>query len=251
MVLAKRRQLRPLLVPYVTAGYIANWLDVALRLATNGAVDALEIGLPFSDPVMDGPVIQRASAQALDRGARVDQLVAEIASVDCPVPIAVMAYANTAARVGWSQFAAQMTDAGVGGVILPDLPVDEAGLWCNAAAGVGLAAILLAAPTGSVPRWNQIGQASTGFVYAVGSVGVTGERAALDPRLDAMLATLRQVGSTPVLVGVGISTGEHASQAAAIADGVIVGSGLMRRLMDNDVEAVDEFVAVIRQGLDA
>jgi tryptophan synthase alpha chain len=239
-----------LLVPYVTAGYDESWLRSALALASSRDVDAIEIGLPFSDPVMDGPVIQRASVMALNRGTRVDAVLDTIVAHDWPVPVIAMAYTNTASRIGYEQFAAHVAAAHIGGVILADLPVDESATWRAAATDAGVASVFLAAPTSTPARWAQVRELSTGFIYGVGSVGVTGERALLDSRLGQMLEVLRASEAAPVLIGVGVSSAEHATAAAAIADGVIVGSGVMRRLLDEDVDAALAFVRDIRVGLD-
>ena len=249
---AKRDAGRKLLVPYVTGGLGADWTDVVRAVAEAGA-DAVEVGIPFSDPVMDGPTIQHASSRALADGATPDAVVAGLATVvpGLTVPVVVMTYVNVVLRPGPARFAPRLAEAGVAGVILPDLPVDELDDWAPAAEAAGLETILLAAPTTPPERLSVICARSRGWVYGVSVLGVTGERASLPPTAVEMGRRLKACTDKPVLLGVGVSTPEQAAEAAAAADGVIVGSAVVRRVLEGGGPAgAAEFVASLRAGLD-
>ena len=242
---------RRLLVPYVTGGLDDEWLDVVRAVAAAGA-DAIEVGIPFSDPVMDGPVIQEASVRALERGTTPDSVLAELADAEVGVPLVVMTYVNLVARAGYRRLASRLAEAGVAGAILPDLPLDEAGEWLEESAAAGVDAVLLAAPTSSDARIAEICAASNGFVYAVGLMGVTGERTELASSATTIATRLKRVTDTPVLVGVGVSTPAQAREVADVADGAVVGSALVRRLLDGvGPDGAGEFVASLRSALDA
>lgn len=237
------------LVPYVTGGLGADWTDVVRAVAAAGA-DAIEIGIPFSDPVMDGPVIQRASEQALAAGATPGAILSAASHVDVDVPLVAMTYYNIVFHAGHHRFARTLADAGISGAIIPDLPLDEAGDWLAEADAAGIEAILLAAPTTPDDRLRRICQASRGFVYAVGTMGVTGERSLLAASAAEMGARVKAVTDRPVLIGVGVSTPEQAVEASETADGVIVGSALVRRLLDGEgPDGARDFVASLRAAL--
>jgi tryptophan synthase alpha chain len=241
---------RSLLVPYVTGGLGAGWLDVMRAVADAGA-DAIEIGVPFSDPVMDGLTVQEASQRALDLGATPGKIIAEAAQLDVGVPLLVMIYYNLVAHAGVERFAAQLADARIDGAIVPDLPYDELDGWGDAADAVGVETVLLASPTTPDDRLRAICEGSRGFVYGVSLLGVTGERASLADHAAEMGRRLKATTDKPVLLGVGISTPEHAVAAARSADGVIVGSALVRRLLDGGgPEEAATFVAALRVALD-
>jgi tryptophan synthase alpha chain len=239
---------RKILVPYVT-GFVPGWTD-AIRAAVANGADAVEIGLPFSDPVMDGPIIQRASTIALQRGATTHAILDELRSVDVNVPLVVMCYYNTVFRAGHERFAAMARNAGVCGVIVPDLPLEESEAWCQAADREHLATVMLAAPTAPAERLPLIAARSRGFVYAVGLLGVTGERASLADSATTIARRVKDVTDLPVLVGVGVSDAAQAVQACSVADGVIQGAAVMRRLLDEGVDSVGSFVADVRRALD-
>jgi tryptophan synthase alpha chain len=248
---AARAEGRKLLVPYVTGGLGADWLEVVRALAAAGA-DAIEIGIPFSDPVMDGPVIQEASERALRAGATPRAIVSALSHAEVDVPLAVMTYANIVARSGYRRFARELAAAGVLGAIVPDLPLDEAGEWRSEADAAGVECVLLAAPTTPDGRLERICAASRGFVYAIGLLGVTGERSELAASALTIARRCRAVTDTPVLIGIGISTPEQAAAACAVADGVVVGSALVRRLLDGaGPEGAAGFVGELRAALDA
>lgn len=242
---------RKLLVPYVTGGLGSAWCDVVLAVADAGA-DAIEVGIPFSDPVMDGPTIQEASNRALQLGATPGGILRDLSRLDCPVPVAVMTYYNVVFRGGHTRVARSLADAGVAGAIVPDLPFDEAGEWVAAAEEAGVENVLLAAPTTPDDRLAAICERSRGFVYGVGLLGVTGERDALGTSASVMAKRLKAVTDKPVLIGLGVSTPEQAVEASREADGVIVGSALVRRLLaGGGPEEASSFVGSLRAALDA
>jgi tryptophan synthase alpha chain len=247
----RRQQGRKLLVPYVTGGLGHGWLEVVRACAAAGA-DAIEVGIPFSDPVMDGRTIQEASQRALEIGATPRSIIAELADLDVDVPIAVMTYYNPVHHMGHERFAQSLAGSGVDGAIVPDLPLDELDGWADAADGAGVETILLAAPTTSDERLVAICERSRGFVYGVALLGITGERSELAAEATEMGHRLKAVTDRPVLLGVGISNPDQAREAAAAADGVIVGSALVRRLLDaGGPEQAAAFVGELRAGLDA
>ena len=245
---ARRDSGAKLLIPYVTGGY-PGWQRAVEAAAAAGA-DAIEIGVPFSDPVMDGPVIQQASTAALDGGATPASVLAQARGLDTGVPHAVMTYYNLCHHQGHERFASALVEAGVSAAILADLPYVEAGPWLEAAEATGVEAVLLAAPTTPEHRLSELCEASRGFVYAVGLLGVTGERAALARTATEIAARCRDVTDRPVLTGVGIGSPAQAVEACKASDGVIIGSAVVRTLMSDGPEAVGELVAAYRTALD-
>ncbi len=239
------------LVVYVTGGLGDDWLHTARAVAAAGA-DAIEIGLPFSDPVMDGPTIQAANDLALNAGATPTGILDALRGADVGAPLAVMTYYNIAFRMGLQRFAESLVAADVSGCILPDLPLEEAGPWLEAAGAAGVEPILLAAPTAPDERLPDICAASRGFVYGVGLLGVTGVRSELAASAVEIASRLKPVTDLPVLVGVGIGTPEQAVEASAHGDGVVVGSAVVQRMVDGaGPEGVGELVASFRAALDA
>ena len=236
------------LVPYVTAGLEA--VDPALLRAIEGAgADALEIGIPFSDPVMDGPVIQEASQRSLARGTRPADAMGLVADAELRIPVLLMTYLNPVLAAGEETFLADAASAGVAGVIVPDLPVDEADDWREACGRAGVASVFLAAPATGEDRLRLIAEASEGFVYCVSTYGVTGARDVLAGASRDVVEALRSLTDKPLLVGVGISTPEIAAQACGFADGVVVGSSLVRTLLENSGDPAG-LVARFREGID-
>lgn len=241
------------LVPYVTGG-LDQWVDVVRAVAGAGA-DAVEVGIPFSDPVMDGPTIQEASQRALAAGTTPEAVIDELARLDAGVPLVVMTYYNPVVHMGHERFASALARAGVDAAIVPDLPLDEIDGWAAAAGAAGVETVLMAAPTTPEDRLARICERSRGFVYGVSLLGVTGERSALSDRAAEMGARLKAVTDRPVLLGVGVSSAEQAVEAARAADGVIVGSALVRRVLDagpsgGGPDAAAELVAELRRALD-
>jgi tryptophan synthase alpha chain len=217
----------------VTGGLAGVDAELLRGLEVAGA-DAIEVGIPFSDPVMDGPVIQEASRRALEEGATPSSVLGTIKEAGLEVPVAVMTYANPVWHAGHEAFLDACVDAGVSGVIVPDLPVDEAVDWTNACRRASVAPVFLAAPGTSDGRLRAIGETSRGFVYCVATYGVTGARDRLAETAAELVGRLRPLASRPLLVGVGIAEPSHAAQACAFADGVVVGSALVRPLLDGD-----------------
>ncbi len=240
-----------MLVPYVTGGLGADWINVIRAVADTGA-DACEVGIPFSDPVMDGPTIQAASERALAAGAEPPAIFDQLASVDAGIPLAVMTYYNLAFHMGHERFASSLAASGVAAAILPDLPLEEVGPWARAADEAGVETVLLAAPTAPDERLSLICERSRGFVYAVGLLGVTGERAELADSARLIAERLKTTTDLPVLVGVGISTPEQAVEVCEVADGVVVGSALIRTLLEGGgPEGARDLVGAFRAALDA
>ena len=235
------------LVPYITGGY-PGWQDAIRACAANGA-DAIEIGLPFSDPVMDGPIIQQASQKALQAGATPISILQEVRSLDVGIPLAVMCYYNAVFHAGHEQFAFALADSGVSGAIIPDLPLEESGPWCEAADAAGVETVMLAAPTAPDDRLPRVVARARGFVYSVGLLGVTGERAALELTATDLARRLKAITDVPVLVGVGVSNAQQAAQAVQVADGVIQGASVMRRLIESGADAVGEYIAEVRRAI--
>ncbi len=223
-------------VPYVTGGLDGVDADLLRGLAAAGA-DAIEVGIPFSDPVMDGGVIQEASRRALEAGTRPEDVLRTIHGANVDVPVAVMTYFNPVLRHGVSAFLEDVADAGVAGVIVPDLPVDEADDLAAACRSAGVAPVLLAAPGTSPERLRAIAGVAEGFVYCVATYGVTGEREALSGTAAQVVEALRPLTDLPLLVGVGIGSPDQAAEACRFADGVVVGSALVRHLLGGDRDA--------------
>jgi tryptophan synthase alpha chain len=242
---------RKLLVPYVTGGLGTDWAEIVRAVADAGA-DAIEIGVPFSDPVMDGPVIQEASELALRAGATPVTIFDELRTIDAGVPIAVMTYYNLAFHMGHQRFAESLAAAGVSAAILPDLPLEEVGPWATAADAAGVETVLLAAPTAPDERLPLVCARARGFVYAVGLLGVTGERDALASSSLVIARRLKAITDKPVLVGVGVSSAAQAVEVCAEADGVVIGSALMRRVLEGVGPAgAGAFIAEVRTALDS
>jgi len=241
---------KKLLVPYITGGVRDDWLDI-VRACVDAGADAIEIGFPFSDPVMDGPIIQAASVQALERGVTPTSLFEELANTSFEVPLAVMTYVNLVFRHGYDEFAASMKKAGISGAILPDLPKEAAAEWLVAAKAHDVEPVMLIAPNTPDDRLQSIVDVSRGFVYTIGMLGVTGERSELAASASKIGARVKAVAKIPVLIGIGISTPDQAAEASRAADGVIVGSALVRRIMDGESpQQIGEFMADLRAGLD-
>lgn len=239
---------RPALVAYLMAGYPDRAVSLAaLRAAARGGADVIELGVPYGDPLADGPVIAEAAAIAreqeggfgLTHALQIAEAFVRDPGVPQAPPLVVMTYLNPLMRFGLPQAAARMREAGVAGVIVPDMPPEAAAPWLRVADGIDT--VFLAAPTSTDERLAVVGSASRGFVYCVSTSGVTGERADLALGLAELVARVKARTALPVAVGFGVSTPEQAQQVAAVADGVIVGSAIVKR--QDDPAAVERFVA--------
>ena len=245
---AKRDAGRKLLLPYVTGGY-PGWEDAVRACAANGA-DGIEIGIPFSDPVMDGPVIQQASQVSLEAGTTPAGVLDRVPHLDVDIPLIAMTYYNLVHHPGPTKFASDLARAGVSAAILPDLPLEECAEWCAAADGAGVETVMLAAPTSPDDRLPRLVERARGFLYAVGLLGVTGERESLAATATELAGRLKAITDKPVLVGVGVSNAEQAYEATRVADGVIQGASVVRRLMESGPDAVGDYVAEVRTAID-
>jgi tryptophan synthase alpha chain len=249
---AARSAGRPILVTYVTGGIRDDWTDLLAAMIDAGA-DAVEIGLPFSDPMLDGPIIQRASAAAIARGATTAAILAQLGtSAGSDVPLIAMTYANHACRRGPASYCRELADAGIGGTIIPDLPLGEADDYLEAAAAAGLDATLMVTPATPDEQIRLIAGRSRGFLYVMSVMATTGPARERDDTSGwAVAARARRPTPRPVLIGFGIDTPCRAAAAARHADGVIVASALMRQVLDGaPVSDVSRAVADLRAALD-
>jgi tryptophan synthase alpha chain len=230
---------RAAVIGYLPGGFPDRQASVDLvRAMVAAGVDVVEVGIPYSDPVMDGPVICRAADVALAAGITTQDVLDVVAAVSGQgTAIMIMAYWNLIEQYGPARFAAELAGRGGAGVITPDLTVEEAGEWIPACDERGLAHVFLAAPSTSDDRLAVIANASTGFVYAASLMGVTGVRSAVSGEAEKLVTRLRAVTDRPVAVGLGVSTGEQAHEVAGYADGVIVGSAYVRRVLAADSPA--------------
>ncbi len=235
---------RAALMPYIMGGFLdLEASRAAGEACADAGADLIELGIPFSDPLADGPVIHEAGSHALAAGATLDGVLDVCASVSRRLPVVLMVYANVVLSDGPEAFAARAAAAGAAGLIVPDLPHDEAGALRAACDSHALDLVPLVAPTTTPERLAEIGAEARGFVYTVSLMGTTGERTELPPALPAVVKRVRTVTDVPVAVGFGVSTEEHARQVAAIADGVIVGSRVVRAAGEGGPDAVRELVA--------
>lgn len=242
---------RGALVGYLPVGFpdLDTSVEAAIAMARNG-VDVIEFGVPYSDPVMDGLVIQEATQTALARGFRLPQLFEAIRRVRAVVdtPILVMTYWNPVVQYGPERFAEDLRSAGGDGLITPDITPDAAGEWIAISERTGLDRVFLAAPSSSDERLELIARSTTGFVYTVSTMGITGERAELDAAARKLTDRLRVHGAALACVGIGVSTAEHVAAALDYADGAIVGTVFVRALRDRGVEGLAATVRELARG---
>lgn len=248
-----RGQGKTALITYVMAGYPDLETSQHLIPALAGAgADIIEIGIPFSDPLADGPVIQHAGEVALKNGTTTDIVLEMVRQVrgDIDIPLVLMTYYNVVLQQGLAAFAQKAADAGADGVIIADLPPEEGARWRKEAANAELATVFLMAPTSTDQRIKTVARTSTGFVYCVALLGVTGSGKGPAAGLGDILARARRLTKKPLAVGFGIATPEQASEAAKIADGVIIGSAILDKIsgkdMDRDVATVAAFVKELK-----
>jgi tryptophan synthase alpha chain len=225
---------RAALVGYLPAGFpdVAGSIE-ALRTMVDAGCDVIEVGLPYSDPVMDGPTIQAAAQQALEAGTRTADVIRVVEAVAATgTPTVVMTYWNPVERYGVDRFARDLANAGGAGLITPDLVPDEASGWIAAADEHGLDKVFLLAPSSTDERLRMTTDACRGFVYAAAVMGVTGARTTSSALAGPLVSRARAATDLPLGVGIGVSDGDQAAEVAAFADGVIVGSAFVRRLLD-------------------
>lgn len=251
-VIAERVQnARGALVGYLPAGFpdLDTSIDAAVALAENG-VDVIELGLPYSDPVMDGPVIQRATQAALAGGFRLRDGFTAVEAIRkrVDVPVLLMTYWNPVLQYGPERFANDLVSAGGAGLITPDLIPDEASLWIAESDRTGLDRVFLAAPSSTEDRLEQAIRESRGFVYAVSTMGITGARADVDVAARGLVSRLREHGATSTCVGLGISSSDQVAEVLEYADGAIVGSALVRALEEGGVAKVADVARQLAQG---
>ena len=241
---------RKLLVPYLMAGIPdRETFPDALR-AVSVHADAVEVGLPFSDPLMDGPVIAAAGERAIAAGVGPIEALELISTVEADTMRLAMTYYNPIHRVGEAEFCKRASKAGIDGLIVPDLPVEESASLRDVAAEEGLAWVPLVAPTSSPERVAKIAATCTGFLYAVSTLGVTGVRESLSERAARVVEVCRGATDLPVLVGIGVSDGAQALEATASADGVVIGTAVVSRVLEEGADAAEEFLRGVREALD-
>ena len=239
------------LMPYLMGGYpdVSTSVDAGLAAAEAGA-DLLELGVPFSDPLADGPVIHTAATEALSAGVRLHDVLGVARELSAQLPVVLMVYANPILARGPQRFVDEAAAAGVAGLIVPDLPHDEARELRATCEAAGLALVPLVAPSTTDARVAEIGADARGFVYTGSLAGTTGERDELPADIRDTVARVRAATDVPVAVGFGISTPDHVRQVAALADGVIVGSRVVRAVGEGGAAAVGELVRELGTGLE-
>jgi len=242
---------RKVFVGYLPVGYpdLETSIQAAITLARNG-VDIIELGPPYSDPVMDGAVIQEATTAALAAGFRTADLFTALRAITAAtdVPVLVMTYWNPVVQYGVDRYADDLLAAGGAGLITPDITPEVADEWIAASERTGLDRVFLAAPTSSDERLALVVRSSTGFVYTVSTMGITGERAELDRAARTLVGRLRAQGATRACVGIGISTPEQIAAVSEYADGAIVGTALVRALRDGGLDALAEVTRTLADG---
>ncbi len=247
-------QKRAALIAYVTAGDPSpDRTPQIVAALERGGVDLIELGVPFSDPIADGPVIQAGAERALKAGTTLRKVLEMARTIrkTSEIPILLFTYLNPAMRYGFENLGRDTKAAGIDGCLLTDLSVEEAAPYVESMRKAGLDTVFLAAPTSTPERLKLVAQFSTGFVYLVSRTGVTGERTALSNTLEPLLASMRTVTTLPLAAGFGISTPEQAGVVARVADGVVVGSALVRMIGENASDArLEAFARSLREGMD-
>ena len=237
-------------MPYLTAGYptLDGAREVGEAYVAAGA-DVIEIGVPFSDPLADGPTIQDTTTRALENGADLDYCLDLASGLSDRVPVVFLVYYNVIFARGTERFLELASDAGVSGLVIPDLPIDEVGEFGELAESKDVALCPLAAPTSTDERIAEIGKAASGFVYCVSVAGVTGARESLPPGAVELLRRVRSAVNVPVALGFGISTPDAAAEAAGEADGVIIGSKLMQLVAEGGPQKAGEWLVEVREAI--
>jgi tryptophan synthase alpha chain len=245
---AVRASGRKILIPYFVAGLTEDWLE-CVRAAVHAGADAVEIGLPFSDPIMDGVVIQTAATASLDRGTTFASIMNNVSKLDVDVPLVAMTYFNVLHRAGIARAAGELRSAGFAGSIVPDLPLEEMTPWRDQSNEEELDLILMVAPSTPDERAIAIAKATQGFAYAAARMAVTG-KASNEGGARDVVRKIQRGSDVPVCVGIGVSTPDDARDVVSFADGVIVGSALVQRLLDGEgPEGVEALVSSLRAAI--
>jgi tryptophan synthase alpha chain len=242
---------RKILVPYLTVGIPEPEAFLSALKGVAAHADAVEVGIPYSDPLMDGPVIAGASQRAIDAGLGPLDAVKLAGKAELEAPMVAMTYYNPIHRTGEQEFCSRLAAAGISGLIVPDLPLEESASLREAVGAVEIAWIPLITPTTAPDRVARVAATATGFVYAVSTLGVTGTREELSKRAAQVAAACKAATAMPVLMGIGISNPEQAVAAVAGADGVVIGSAVVRLVLEQGGDAAESFLKDVRAALDA
>jgi tryptophan synthase alpha chain len=238
-------------IPYIMAGdpSLESTKDIVQMFEECGA-DIVELGVPFTDPLADGPIIQRASERALNAGVTLKKVIAFVRELrqNTQIPIVLMTYYNPVFKYGEEHFVRDAKDAGVDGIIIPDLPPDEAGSLIRSSKKISLDTIFLLAPTSTPERIKKVAKASRGFIYYVSVTGITGSRLLLDGSIETLVSEIREYTDKPIAVGFGVSTPEEASAVSKVSDGVIVGSAIVKRLHESP-DDLKRYILSLREAI--
>ena len=239
-------------IPYIMAGdpSIEKTKEIVLMFEECGA-DIVELGVPFTDPLADGPTIQRAAERALKNGVTLKKVIALVKDLrqKTKIPLVLMTYYNPVFKYGEERFIADAKDAGVDGVIIPDLPPDEAGEFTRLAKNAAIASIFLLAPTSTEDRIKKVARASTGFIYYVSITGITGAQLLLDGSIEKSINGIRRITDKPVAVGFGVSTPDEAKAVAGVSDGVIIGSAIVKKAQLSLEKELRDFLLTLREAI--
>jgi len=239
-------------IPYIMAGdpSIEKTKEIVLMFEECGA-DIVEIGVPFTDPLADGPTIQRAAERALENGVTLKKVIALVKDLrqKTKIPLVLMTYYNPVFKYGEERFIADAKDAGVDGVIIPDLPPDEAGEFTRLAKNAAIASIFLLAPTSTEDRIRKVASASTGFIYYVSITGITGAQLLLDSSIEKAITGIRRITDKPIAVGFGVSTPDEAKAVAGVSNGVIIGSAIVKKAQASLDKELRDFLLTLREAI--
>ena len=239
-------------IPYIMAGdpSIEKTKEIVLMFEECGA-DIVELGVPFTDPLADGPTIQRAAERALKNGVTLKKVIALVKDLrqKTKIPLVLMTYYNPVFKYGEERFITDAKDAGVDGVIIPDLPPDEAGEFTRLAKNADVASIFLLAPTSTDERIKKVARASTGFIYYVSITGITGAQLLLDGSIEKSINGIRRITDKPVAVGFGISTPDEAKAVAGVSDGVVIGSAIVKKAQLSLEKELRDFLLTLREAI--
>lgn len=242
---------RKAFIPYIMAGdpSLERTKDVVLMFEECGA-DIVELGVPFTDPLADGPTIQRASERALEAGVTLKKVIGFVKDLrkSTQIPIVLMTYYNPVFKYGEENFVKDVKDAGVDGIIIPDLPPDEAASFIAPSRKAAFDTIFLLAPTSTPDRIKKVAKESRGFIYYVSITGITGSRLLLNGSMETLISEIRKYTNKPIAVGFGVSTPEEASAVSKVADGVIVGSAIVKRLNESP-EVLKSYIISLREAI--